>query len=90
MGKHPKEGRGRRCGEINVPLRSETALHPPHQHPPLIRERVQDEATGPGLWEGHLIHPPASEPAWRRHHLLPQAPVHGVVGWEQEREAQRS
>lgn len=90
MGRHPKEGWGRRWGEINVPLRSETALYPPHQPAPLTRERVHDQATGPGLWEGHLAHPLASERAWRRLHLPSQAPVHGVEGWEQEREAQRS
>lgn len=78
---------------MSVPRRSGTALYQP---PPLTRERVWDQTIGHGhqhlngLYRGRLIHPPASEPAWRRLHLLPQAPVHGVEGRGQEREAQRS
>lgn len=61
-GRHPKEGWGRRWEEINVPLRSETALYPPQHPAPLSREKVHDQAPGPWLfWADLLTHPLASE-----------------------------
>lgn len=57
-GRHPKEGWGRRWEEINVPLRSETALYPPQHPAPLSREKVHDQAPGPWLL-GRSSHPPS-------------------------------